>query len=856
MAKSVTELLSSQNEQQTDMLNHMENQPAPYADMPENESGPAELSTEAASVISEGFENSTSQISNTIKQQSDTLKQQGQKLDSIFGVLTDQFAYQRKQDLRVDPTIQKRSSVAGNAGEFGKPKSMDIKTSEGGGLLGSLLGLGGGLGLGSMLGGKGKGGANPTGKPKAGKTGRLASLFSKFKAPAAGAATLAAGAGLASSNKGDTVKPTPKSGILSKLKGFAKGGGGVKGKLLMAALAGTAGLIGLDWFSDRQKDIQDSLYGIDNDKPEGESGSTIGSVGVLGAAAAGTAGLAALASKFGVEDQKASATTHAADAKAKITKSAADVAKSGEASKQMMKSSQNNFSKLVSEQTSKLKQTVSSVTAKVNERFSSLKEKFTNTETKVNKVSDVAKKTVKETSKSTSTTKEILKDSGKTASKTGPVSKASSAAKGGTKALGKGISKAIPGLGIALEGYDLYNTVSDETVSDKDKAKAVARTGGGLAGAAGGAALGAAAGSVVPVLGTALGGIAGGIAGYFGGGAITDLVTDKLSSAVHEAGVGDAIGRAVAVPMSLFSEDARKALDQDINENVKPKIDEYKSSVKNFFGLGEEKDKLDKESKVLSASSVAAASNATNSTNTVSERESQTKSENKNSTNNVVTPLIVGGAATIAGTAASTFNTFNKNKERETVGGNEGGMFFSTPAMTSSSPRIKPETTKPKFSALNKKASGAAAVVSGNAVDIDKSVMANSKSNNNMFEGDSNQNIANAGPTSSFAKNETSETKSADVYHVNNGITNNNTTVQNFNKDTVPEKTSKGQYEAVKRVMMVEDNLKVKQSKQSFPRPGHMKSPASAEGSYKPTVEDIPTIVSDFGLMFINNGFL
>ena len=54
---------------------------------------------------------------------------------------------------------------------------------------------------------------------------------------------------------------------------------------------------------------------------------------------------------------------------------------------------------------------------------------------------------------------------------------------------------------------------------------------------------------------------------------------------------------------------------------------------------------------------------------------------------------------------------------------------------------------------------------------------------------------------------------------------------------------------------MLEEN-KGKKERKSFPKPEHMVNPAASMGSYKPKAEDIPTIVSDYGLMFINNGFI
>lgn len=66
----------------------------------------------------------------------------------------------------------------------------------------------------------------------------------------------------------------------------------------------------------------------------------------------------------------------------------------------------------------------------------------------------------------------------------------------------------------------IVNTVSDSSLSDREKAKGVGGDVGGLvgglAGATGGAVIGGAVGSVVPVVGTIVGALAGGVLGLFG----------------------------------------------------------------------------------------------------------------------------------------------------------------------------------------------------------------------------------------------------------------------------------------------------------------------------------------------------
>lgn len=158
--------------------------------------------------------------------------------------------------------------------------------------------------------------------------------------------------------------------------------------------------------------------------------------------------------------------------------------------------------------------------------------------------------------------------------------KVGSAVGKGAKALG---SRALPGLNVALAGYDIYDIATDDTLDTGTKAKEIAKVGGGTAGAIAGAAslgsaglaVGAATGPfapiVAPVLGIA-GSLLGGIGGYLAGSGMTEVISDGISDTVDTLGVGDMIGRAVALPMSLFSEEARDSLASDFKNNIVPSI--------------------------------------------------------------------------------------------------------------------------------------------------------------------------------------------------------------------------------------------------------------------------------------------
>lgn len=86
----------------------------------------------------------------------------------------------------------------------------------------------------------------------------------------------------------------------------------------------------------------------------------------------------------------------------------------------------------------------------------------------------------------------------------------------GVKALGGGLIKRLPLIGLAVG--------AGQIMTAEDKIEAAGKVGAEALGGWGGAAAGAAIGSVVPGIGTAIGGIVGGIAGAFGGGALFDKV--------------------------------------------------------------------------------------------------------------------------------------------------------------------------------------------------------------------------------------------------------------------------------------------------------------------------------------------
>lgn len=110
-------------------------------------------------------------------------------------------------------------------------------------------------------------------------------------------------------------------------------------------------------------------------------------------------------------------------------------------------------------------------------------------------------------------------------------------ASGAANVLKGGGKKAIPIIGTALTAYEAYEILTDDELTDREKAVQGTRLAGETAGAIGGAALGAKAGAAlglfggpfIPVtvpVGAFIGGIAGGFAGWLGGGAVAEAAAE------------------------------------------------------------------------------------------------------------------------------------------------------------------------------------------------------------------------------------------------------------------------------------------------------------------------------------------
>lgn len=147
----------------------------------------------------------------------------------------------------------------------------------------------------------------------------------------------------------------------------------------------------------------------------------------------------------------------------------------------------------------------------------------------------------------------------------GAKSSADDVAKAGTKGVKgvtKGMVKGAPVIGAVLTAAEAVSIATDDTKTDKEKARAGTVLAGGTAGAVVGAKAGAAGGAalgtlIFPGVGTAIGGAVGGIAGsiggYFGGEYIAEEGFDVIDGAVSQKDSAPVFDPSTTPPVSLLA---------------------------------------------------------------------------------------------------------------------------------------------------------------------------------------------------------------------------------------------------------------------------------------------------------------
>jgi uncharacterized protein (DUF697 family) len=96
------------------------------------------------------------------------------------------------------------------------------------------------------------------------------------------------------------------------------------------------------------------------------------------------------------------------------------------------------------------------------------------------------------------------------------------------KGVGKWAGRLAWPLTVGLTALDVFNILTDESLTTEQKEKELAGVGGGLAGGAAGMVAGATIGSVVPGPGTIIGGLVGAGLGYWGGEALAEKAAERI----------------------------------------------------------------------------------------------------------------------------------------------------------------------------------------------------------------------------------------------------------------------------------------------------------------------------------------
>lgn len=138
------------------------------------------------------------------------------------------------------------------------------------------------------------------------------------------------------------------------------------------------------------------------------------------------------------------------------------------------------------------------------------------------------------------------------------VAKGAAAAKGvmsgaesiGAKSIARGAGRLLgPVASVGLGAVDAVDIINNDEMTRQEKERGLVGVGGGMAGATAGAAAGAAMGSVVPVAGTLIGGVVGGGIGYYMGQKGSEAAMDATMGTPEERNKKAAQGMYVNSPL-------------------------------------------------------------------------------------------------------------------------------------------------------------------------------------------------------------------------------------------------------------------------------------------------------------------
>ncbi len=859
---------------------------------------------DTSKVISDEFDKSTGTVVNELDKQGTVLVKHGSLLTSIKEILSKQFEYQKQKDLKQEVTVQGGAFATDiNAVQKESSKKQDTAGS-GGGVLGNMFGALA-TGAAGLFAGKKLFGAKPpvggvppapgavntrnvirdaNGRYRDTTTGRY------VKAPTAAA-------------------PPTRPGMMGRVRDAFSGpsGGGIRGRLLTAATVGIGGTLGMRAFTNRNEAIRDDMYaghsyGAEDQDPNVQPLSNVENRD----SARNFEEPTQFSSSPRITDQaqkERETRTHHTEERTQTY-----VPVSGPTAMEPPRMDPT----ITALTTGGVLLGAAAITGK--NAYDVIKERRANAPTPAPAPTPPVPKP-----------KPVATAPGPRAVAV-PAAVPAAAAAPNVGALSKTmgmVGKALPALGIALEGYELSTKLRDDSLSKEEKAQEVAKSGGGLAGAAAGAAIGTA---ILPVIGTAI----GGIAGYFGGKAIAGSVSDVINEKISGTVVSDVIGRAVAVPMAAFSQDARDALMGDINragtkisetatavsDKAKEGLKSAKSSVLGFFGLNKEtvadkvKEKEGADSTEVSLAQVASAAQTPSpgvtslagvkqieSLSSVVNKEPGTSFDvdsfgidkdliyavtklqisiedlNKTMTDKETNVVNVASTAltTVANTLANSINPLSsifQNNSLSTIAETSFGFITDNLSKTVEVLKNSAVENYEKFNFNSVKDSVVNAVSAIKAPNVADAVlpgsplsligravstfMAKDKDSgvsmkDNLVESVTSSLSTLSSNVSSVFASERKELEYSSSRRERPEKSN------NVVLSGAPEEITRGIYESIKKVMLVDE----REPARDFPKAKQKQNVASGEvQSYKPKIEDVPSIVTDFGLVFINTGFI
>lgn len=467
-------------------------------------------------------------------------------------------------------------------------------------------------------------------------------------------------------------------------------------------------------------------------------------------------------------------------------------------------------------------------------------------------------------------------------------SRTASAAGKGVSTVGKGMRR-VPILGAGLTAYDAYNTITDDTLTTGEKAGALTDMGGGLAGAAvgakGGALAGAAIGSIIPVAGTAIGGavggLIGGVGGYFAGEGITRSAREWIGGLWGDDEEEDNVRTSGQAIEGYDNYDVESVQTDKLAAKVGAEPSNLAPSAEGLIGDGEKASGkatkpdtsfLEGAAKTLTAipligGAVSAAKSAKDFVTQQAEKDESglMNDDWKTQAMSTIASPVIGA---VKGATALYNSYIGSNDELKDP---EVSKAKPTPANAQEiyDNAEVPATEKKKDAPANKVQSTTKTPTSADSKDSGGGMMETVYGGilSTLVGGDmSSRMMSGEGPATRPAMpsmrtpgQKSPPPLSPQVSRVGQKVTSRPTSAANVTTQTVSDTPpTRSQHGSVQKVIMVDPTVKKTREKKA--EPGGGRTPSST-GTYenrsiRPSIDDTPALVTDFGLTLLNTGFI